>query len=106
MKLVQLQRASWTIGRYLVVLSILLGMLVYYRIQTAYESWGHTTYRSPPCRTSDFSYVYTTQLSTLVFLAAFAMIGAPQVGVRVLYYSITSVESDNIFVPQWHTHRK
>jgi len=79
-KMIQLQRASWTIGRYLVVLSILLGVLVFYRLRTAYERWGYTTYRSPPCRTSSFSYVYTTQLSTLVFLVAFAVIGAPQVG--------------------------
>jgi hypothetical protein len=78
-KLVQLRRASWTIGRYLACLSLLLGLLLFYRVKTAYENWGITTYRSPPCTPGDFSYVYTTQLSMLVFLAVFAAIGAPQV---------------------------
>jgi hypothetical protein len=78
-KLVQLRRASWTIGRYLACLSLLLGVLLFSRVKTAFESWGVTTYRSPPCTPGDSSYVYTTQLSTLVFLAVFAAIGAPQV---------------------------
>lgn len=76
-KLQQLQRIASSIMRYLFAVSIMVTIMVIYRLDKAISSFGTVSYRLPPCTIIN-AWVFFSPLTIIVFLAIFCVVGAPQ----------------------------